>query len=164
MKPKFFLLLLLAAAGVAFSTAVPVQAQEITPSVSDDEVNEVAQNLFCPVCENTPLDVCPTKACAQWRELIREKLALGWSEQQIKQYFAEQYGDQVLAVPPRQGLNWIVYVLPPLVVIGGVFLAFNIVKRSRNPLVSQSKIFSQSSSAAQETLMDQIEKDLQKEE
>ena len=60
------------------STPPAALAQQPTPS--DDEVNAIAKQLFCPVCENTPLDVCPTQACAQWRELIREKLAAGWSE------------------------------------------------------------------------------------
>lgn len=164
MKLKLKLLLLITAVIMTIGSTAPVMAQEVTPAVSDDEVNEVAQDLFCPVCENTPLDVCPTKACAQWRELIREKIALGWSEQQIQQYFAEQYGWQVLAVPPLQGLNWIVYVLPPLVVIGGIFLAFNIVKRSKKTVVPEEKESSQSSSSTPGTVMDQIEKDLQKEE
>jgi len=164
MKTNIKLLLLIAAFLMTLVSIRPVMAQDTTPAVSDDQVNEVAQDLYCPVCENTPLDVCPTKACTQWRELIREKIALGWSEQQIKQYFAEQYGGQVLAVPPRRGLNWIVYVLPPLVVLGAVFLAVNIVKRSRKPVKSQTEDSSLPSSAAPGTVLDQIEKDLQKEE
>ncbi len=91
--------------------AQPARAQAPTPS--DDQVNVIARQLYCPVCENLPLDVCPTQACAQWRETIREKLALGWTEAQIKQYFVEQYGDRVLATPPATGLNWLVYLLPP---------------------------------------------------
>ena len=98
-----------------------VLAQE--PEPSDDEVNDIAKQLYCPVCENIPLDVCPTQACEQWRETIRDKLAIGWNETQIKQYFADQYGDRVLATPPARGLNWIIYVLPPVVIlVGGVFL------------------------------------------
>jgi len=34
------------------------------PKVTDDAVNSVAKELYCPVCENIPLDVCPTQACA----------------------------------------------------------------------------------------------------
>src|SRR5512138_1525512 len=64
-----------------------------TPQPSDDQVNAVAKELYCPVCENIPLDVCPTQACAQWRELIGDKLAQGWTAEQIKSYFVEQYGD-----------------------------------------------------------------------
>ena len=75
------------------------------------------------MCENVPLDVCPTKACEQWRATIREKLALGWTDDEIKSYFVAQYGDRVLASPPPRGFNWLVYLLPPVVILGaGVFL------------------------------------------
>ena len=47
-------------------------AQDQEPNVpSDDEVNAIARKMYCPVCENVPLDVCPTQACMEWRELIR---------------------------------------------------------------------------------------------
>ncbi len=95
-------------------------AQDPTPS--DDEVNQIAKQLFCPVCENTPLDVCPTQACAQWRALIREKLAAGWTEEQIKQYFVDQYGARVLSEPPLTGLNWLVYLVPPILFVVGVVI------------------------------------------
>ena len=99
-----------------------VYAQQPTPS--DDDVNKIASQLFCPVCENTPLDVCPTQACAQWRDEIRLRLAQGWSEDQIKEYFAESYGIRVLAEPPRQGLNWLVYIVPPVAFIAGAYILF----------------------------------------
>lgn len=89
----------------------PAQAQGSTPT--DDEVNRIASQLYCPVCENVPLDVCPTQACKQWRDVIRERLSEGWTEDQIKANFVEQYGDRVLATPPAQGLNWLVYIIPP---------------------------------------------------
>lgn len=95
-----------------------------TSGITDDQVNAIAKQLFCPVCESTPLDVCGTQACAQWRELIREKLAEGWTEDQIKDYFANQYGDRVLAEPPARGLNWLVYVIPPLVFFAGAFFLY----------------------------------------
>jgi cytochrome c-type biogenesis protein CcmH len=103
--------------------AAPAQAQAATPPspVTADEVNHVAKQLFCPVCENTPLDVCPTEACAQWRNTIREKLVAGWSEQQILDYFVEQYGERVLARPSTRGLNLLVWVVPPLAVLLGAF-------------------------------------------
>lgn len=112
---------------LAFSAAA---AQQPTPS--DDQVNAVARQLYCPVCENTPLDVCPTTACQEWRELIRQKLSQGWNDQQIKDYFSAQYGDRVLEVPPRSGLNWLVYVLPPLSILAGAGILFLALRRSRS--------------------------------
>ncbi len=114
----------------------PVNAQQSTPS--DNDVNAIAKEMFCPVCENIPLDVCPTTACAQWRELIRLKLSEGWSEKQIKDYFVAQYGDRVLAEPPRSGLNWLVYILPPVILLVGIYLVYRLfanMRKSRQALM-----------------------------
>lgn len=116
----FSLIVLLIGLIALFQVEV-VNAQEVP---TDDQVNAIAKQLYCPVCENIPLDVCPTQACAQWRELIREKLSAGWTEADIKTYFVEQYGDRVLASPPATGLNWLVYIIPPLVIIAGAYILY----------------------------------------
>jgi cytochrome c-type biogenesis protein CcmH len=110
---------------------------------TDDQVNAIAKELYCPVCENIPLDVCPTQACAQWRALIKEKLIAGWSKDEIKQYFVDQYGDRVLAQPPARGLNWLVYILPPVVFVGGivvVYLNLKKIKKSSEKVIKNSDI------------------------
>jgi cytochrome c-type biogenesis protein CcmH len=115
---------------VIFSSASwPAFAQGEVPT--DDEVNAIARQLYCPVCENVPLDVCPTKACSDWRDEIRQKLIAGWTEEQIKQYFVEQHGAQVLSTPPLEGLNWLVYILPPLAFLVGGVILFRAVKSWR---------------------------------
>lgn len=136
MKPRILPLLvlsLLALAALAIPTGLAL-AQKPTPS--DDAVNRIAHQLYCPVCENTPLDVCPTEACRQWRDLIRQQLSQGWSEDQIKQYFVQQYGARVLAEPPRTGLNWLVYVLPPLIIIAGAVLLLRAMRSWTKPAAS----------------------------
>src|SRR5687768_10289572 len=96
----------------------PALAQGPTPT--DDEVNRLAKQMYCPVCENTPLDVCPTEACRQWRDLIRTMLAEGKSEEEIKQYFVAQYGIRVLAEPPNRLLT---YLVPGVaILLGGLLL------------------------------------------
>jgi cytochrome c-type biogenesis protein CcmH len=108
-----------------------VSAQQPTPS--DDQVNAIARQLYCPVCENIPLDVCPTTACAQWRELIRQKLVEGKTEQQIKDYFVEQYGARVLGTPPAKGINWLVYVVPPVAILAGVYILYRVFLSWKQP-------------------------------
>jgi cytochrome c-type biogenesis protein CcmH len=110
---------------VAFRAA---SAQQPQTTPSDNQVNAIARQLYCPVCENTPLDVCPTTACAQWRELIRQKLADGWSDQAIKDYFVNQYGARVLGTPPPKGLNLLVYIIPPIAILAGIFVLFQAVR------------------------------------
>lgn len=123
------LLLFLAVVVGLASMAGSAAAQGTSPT--DDEVNAIAKQLYCPVCENIPLDVCPTQACAQWRDTIRLKLAEGWTERQIKDFFVEQYGARVLATPPAEGLNWLVYVLPPVAFLAGAFLLFRALRSWR---------------------------------
>lgn len=104
-----FLLVTVLLTGVAYAQRV----------VSDDEVNAVAKKLYCPLCENTPLDVCPTQVCKDWREMIRQQLGEGWTEEQILDDFAAKYGPQVLAQPPVQGFNVLVWILPVVSLAGG---------------------------------------------
>jgi cytochrome c-type biogenesis protein CcmH len=112
--------LVLILTGLFYQTAF---AQDTTPT--DDEVNAIAKQLYCPVCENTPLDVCPTEACRQWRELIRDQLAEGKTEAEIKQYFVANYGERVLAEPTRTGFNWLLYIIPPVLILAGAVMLFN---------------------------------------
>ena len=132
MRSKTLLFLLL----VTLLLAVPVSAQDNPPpdAPTDDEVNALAKNMYCPVCENVPLDVCPTLACEQWRAQIRELLAQGASEQEVYDYFVLHYGDRVLAEPPRSGLNWLVYIVPPVVILAGIVALYVALRSWRKPV------------------------------
>lgn len=109
-------------------------------TISDDQVNAIAKHLYCPVCENVPLDVCGTQACEQWRQVIRQKLAEGWSEAQIRQYFVDQYGDRVLATPPPRGINWLAYLVPPIAILAGVWILIQAFRSWKRPLPDPSSL------------------------
>ena len=128
---RFTFYVLLFALVLAGLWVAPVSAQGQPPT--DDEVNAVAKQLYCPVCENTPLDVCATQACAQWRDLIRLMLSQGKSEAEIKQYFVDNYGARVLNEPPREGLNWLAYIVPPVAILAGAFFLFRAFKAMKTP-------------------------------
>ena len=115
-KSFYILLLILILGGMA---AKPVLAQGSQPT--DDDVNRIAKQLYCPVCESTPLDVCSTEACRQWRDLIRQMLAEGKTEAEIKQYFVEHYGVRVLDEPPNR---WASYLVPGVAFLIGAFMLF----------------------------------------
>lgn len=97
--------------------------------VTDDEVNAIAKQLYCPVCDNIPLDVCGTAACADWRDEIRAMLAEGRSEDEIKTYFVDRYGRRVLATPQREGIDLLVWILPPLGVLAGAVVLILTIRR-----------------------------------
>jgi cytochrome c-type biogenesis protein CcmH len=140
-----------------------VSAQQPTPAVpTDDDVNRIARQMYCPVCENTPLDVCATQACSQWRGLIREKLAAGWTDEQIKQYFVEQYGARVLAEPPRQGWYMIIYVIPPVLFVLGLYILYRALISMRKPVAEKIDREADSPASGDDEYLNRVEEELKK--
>ena len=125
MIRKLLLVLAVVTASL-ITTFVITKAQGRIPT--DDEVNAIAKKLYCPVCPNTPLDVCETKACEDWRAQIRDELSEGWSEQQILDYFVAQYGERVLAEPQRKGFTSLVWVLPVTAVLLGALIVWQVLR------------------------------------
>lgn len=127
LRITIFLLALLLTTSIAF-------AQD---GVTDDEVNEVAHGLYCPVCESEPLDTCPTQACIDWREEIRAQLAEGQTKEQIYASFRARYGDRVLAQPPVDGVNLILWFTIPVALIVGGYLFMRYLQGIRQPVVAR---------------------------
>lgn len=124
------LLILAITIAILFIGSIATKAQGKVPT--DDEVNAVAKKLYCPVCPNTPLDVCETKACEDWRAQIRDELSAGWSEKQILDYFVAQYGERVLAEPQRKGFTSLVWMLPVIAVLFGVVIVWQVLRGWRS--------------------------------
>lgn len=140
LLPLVVFILALAAVTAAVSLTVsqdvsaqpPVPTQLPSGTITDNEVNRVAKKLYCPVCPNTPLDVCETQACKDWRLQIREQLASGWTDKQVMDYFVVQYGERVLAEPERGGFTSLVWMLPVLVAALGLIVVWLVLKSWRS--------------------------------
>jgi len=141
IKRKLFLVLLTIIA--SFYVVGVVYAQDGQPGYpTDDDVNRVAKKLYCPVCPNTPLDVCETKACQDWRAQIRDQLSQGWTDQQIIDYFVTQYGERVLAEPQRKGFTSLVWFLPLTAVLIGTGVVYEILKSWRKQKTATTAVSS----------------------
>ena len=155
-KLILFLLILLA----SFFTVAAAYAQGSGPgNPTDDDVLSIAKKLYCPVCPNTPLDVCETQACQDWRAQIRDQLSAGWTEDQIINYFVNQYGERVLAEPQRSGFTSLVWLLPVLAVLLGLWVAYEILKGWRSGRPAPTPIPTRPQVAPE--VLARIEKELQ---
>ena len=99
---------------IALLLALILTASAQDNAVSDNAVNSVAQKMYCPVCENIPLDECQTRACIDWKEEIRVQLAAGQSEQEVIESFVRRFGDQVVGVPQDPILRALTALVPLL--------------------------------------------------
>ncbi len=102
-------------------------AQEIT----DDQVNEIAGKMYCPVCENIPLDVCGTVACDDWREEIRTQLANGMTEEEVISDFVSRFGDRVVGTPVDPMLRALSLITPWIIGLAALLIAVWTVLRWR---------------------------------
>ncbi len=127
---------------VNLSAGSEVNPATPTPQpVTADQVNAVSRNLYCPVCQNTPLEVCPTDACARWRDQVRDLLAQGESEDQVRQYFIDHFGMRTVGAPTDTGGQLFTIALPLLMIgIIGALISWNILRRRALTLISAAAV------------------------
>ena len=136
-------------------TPLPAAGQR---AVTQDDVNRIAKQMYCPICENEPLDACRTAACAQWKAQIAQMLADGKTDDEIKQYFVDTFGLKVLASPPVSGVSIWLWVLPIVALIVGAVYVYTLMRRMRaRAAASVSSLPAQSSG---DEYVDRVERDL----
>lgn len=101
------LLLVTLAALLAVAVAAPL-AHAADPQTT---LPAMEQQVMCVVCR-TPLSVANGPQADAERRQIRELIAEGRSQQQIKDALVAQYGERVLALPRDDGFNLAVYLVP----------------------------------------------------
>ena len=108
-------------AGVFFSLVAVLALLAVACQGSSTELSleERAQalnkELMCPVCPSETIDQSQVELAKQMRAIVRERLEEGESEQEIREFFVDRYGDNVLAAPPARGFNVVVWVVAGLV-------------------------------------------------
>jgi cytochrome c-type biogenesis protein CcmH len=102
---------------------------EARDSVLEARVRDIASSLRCPVCQNLSIQDSPSELAQDMKRIVREQLAAGKTPEEVRQYFVARYGEWVLLEPPARGANLAVWVLPALVVVGGVALVWVAVQR-----------------------------------
>jgi cytochrome c-type biogenesis protein CcmH len=148
---------------LAFALTGIAAAQGDPKKVSDDAVNAVARKLYCPVCENIPLDVCGTTACAQWREEIRLQLAEGATDQQVIDDFVKRFGDRVVGTPQDPTLRALSLAIPLGISALSLIAAILVFMSWRGELVRGKKVQPVASPSAPATIDSyraRIERDL----
>ncbi len=106
----------------------------VAPATLGDPAQEArAQSLEneirCVQCENEPIAQSTAEIAADMRRLVRERIAAGDSDVEIRAFFRRRYGDFVLFRPPFDARTWALWAAPLL--LGGAGLAVILAGRRR---------------------------------
>jgi cytochrome c-type biogenesis protein CcmH/NrfF len=111
MRAALFALLLLCAQTVC--------AQAALDPAQEERFARIAAELRCLVCQNQSIADSNADLAVDLRQQIREQIAAGRSDAEIKTYMSERYGDFVLYRPPFKATTWLLWVGPLLLLAGG---------------------------------------------
>ena len=96
---------------------------------------QLEKKFICPTCQTT-LELSNAPIAERMRDFIRVRLAAGDSEEEIEEALVAQFGEAVLASPPKEGFNLIAWVLPlagGAIAIAAVAVALRRWSRTRAP-------------------------------
>lgn len=113
----------------AWAQTVPVPSND---AALDAHVQALAAQLRCVVCQNESVADSQAPLAADLREQIRRQLREGRSDEQIRAYMTDRYGDFVLYEPPLSERTLLLWWGPALMLaIGGLALWGALRRRSR---------------------------------
>jgi len=118
MRRAFAILFVFAMIGC--SAARAVQPDEIMADpAKESRARNLSRELRCMVCQNQSIDDSDAPLARDLRLLVRERLAAGDSDGQVLDFLVARYGEFVLLKPRFEARTWLLWLIPPLVLVGG---------------------------------------------
>lgn len=105
---------------MACPAAHAVQPDEIMADpAQESRARELSRELRCMVCQNQSIDDSEASLARDLRLLVRERIAAGDSNAQVIDFLVARYGEFVLLKPRFKSETLLLWLLPPLVLVGG---------------------------------------------
>lgn len=97
-----------------------VQPDEIMADPAQEaRARNLSRELRCMVCQNQSIDDSDAPLARDLRLLVRERIAAGNTDQQVMDFLVARYGEFVLLKPRFTSHTLLLWLLPPLALIGG---------------------------------------------
>jgi len=129
MKRLAFFLLLAASLGSA-ALAAPVADTFSNPAM-ESRARGLQRQLRCLVCQGESIDESQAPLAGELRHVVRQEMAEGKSDGQIKQFLVARYGDFILMEPPLQPDTYFLWLAPFVVLLGAGGVAYWVIRRSK---------------------------------
>ena len=110
---------------------INIKENNVSSNYVINKTREIGQNIRCLVCQNQSIDESSSQIAQDLRILIKEKIETGSTDKEIYEYLSNRYGDYILLNPPLKTNTILLWFLPFIILILGLFLVMKILKKSR---------------------------------
>ncbi len=120
---------------LAATAAFAVQPDEVLKDPAlEARARTLSEELRCMVCQNQSIDDSEAPLARDIRILLRERLSAGDSDDQVIAFLVARYGEFILLKPRFNSHTWLLWLLPPgVLVVGGAFAGFAMLRRKNRP-------------------------------
>ena len=113
----------------------------LADTVDGQRATALAEQLRCLVCQNQTLADSNAELAVDLKKQLREKIASGWTDQQIIDFMVQRYGDFILYRPPFKPLTWLLWLGPFLMLLAGLFwLRLKFIRRPELTIYSEQEL------------------------
>jgi cytochrome c-type biogenesis protein CcmH len=113
--------------------AAPAFAVDASPPLEDPVLQQrylgLTHELRCVKCQNEAIADSPVEIAADLRREVREAIVAGQSDEQIRELLVGRYGEFILFRPRWSARNALLWLAPGLMLLGGAFVGWRIVRR-----------------------------------
>ncbi len=126
-------LAILAAFWLGLAPALAQEAQLADPKL-EQRARDLSREIRCVVCQSQSVSDSDADIAKEMRALIREQMAAGKSDQEIRDYLVARYGDFVLFDPPFKASTYALWIGPfAILVFAAIGVAIFFRRRAGDP-------------------------------
>lgn len=131
-----------------------IQASELLDDpVLEARAREVSAQLRCLVCQNQSIDDSNASLARDLRQLVRERIVAGDTNQQVLDFVVARYGDFILLNPPLRPHTLLLWAAPGLLILLGLGLVIRMfVRRPKAAIAGPQPLSDEERSALDELL------------
>jgi cytochrome c-type biogenesis protein CcmH len=122
------------------ASAVDVDVDAMPTAEMQTRYDALTHELRCMQCQNQSIADSPVGLASDLRRDVREQIIAGKTDAQIRDSMVARYGNIILFRPPFQPSTAWIWILPVLLLIFGVYVAFRIVRQRTAMVASDDSV------------------------
>ena len=98
------------------------------------DYNQIYKNLRCLVCQGQSISDSNSEFAQTVKIVVKDLVEEGKTENEIYAFMAEKYGDWIVYKPQFNKQNFVLWLLPYVVLVGGALIIFFLIRRKRGKI------------------------------